>query len=178
MPPWAIRFVRMLRARGQLVEVQNTLQHRPVSSSTCVLPLPGSLDRRSDVRATDHDPGRAVRLLLLGSLRTDILYYKDNTEALRMAPPPPCMPSKRVKANWRSWPNLVADAVVEKHLATMLRLDVEYDVLPRESEILHLQFWASAYALLKERKAIYLETEGKNAGCWGDAPGLLRKRAR
>jgi arginyl-tRNA synthetase len=60
----------------------------------------------------------------------------------------------------------VADAIVEAHLKTMLRLDVEYDVLPRESEILHLKFWASAFELLKERKAIYLETEGKNAGCW------------
>jgi arginyl-tRNA synthetase len=62
--------------------------------------------------------------------------------------------------------HLVADAIVRAHLATMLRLDVEYDVLPRESEILHLKFWASAFEQLKERKAIYLETEGKNAGCW------------
>jgi arginyl-tRNA synthetase len=62
--------------------------------------------------------------------------------------------------------HIVADAIVERHLATMLRLGVEYDVLPRESEILHLQFWASAFDLLKQRQAIYLETEGKNAGCW------------
>jgi arginyl-tRNA synthetase len=62
--------------------------------------------------------------------------------------------------------HIVANAIVEAHLATMLRLGVEYDVLPRESEILHLKFWASAFELLKERKAIYLETEGKNAGCW------------
>ena len=58
------------------------------------------------------------------------------------------------------------------HLATMLRLGVDYDVLPRESEILHLQFWATAFEQLKERKAIYFETEGKNKGCWvmpGDA---------
>src|ERR1035441_6106584 len=48
----------------------------------------------------------------------------------------------------------------------MLRLGVEYDVLPRESEILHLKFWAAAFDLLKHSKAIYLETEGKNAGCW------------
>ena len=48
----------------------------------------------------------------------------------------------------------------------MLRLGIEYDVLPRESEILHLKFWASAFELLKQSKAIYLETEGKNAGCW------------
>jgi arginyl-tRNA synthetase len=62
--------------------------------------------------------------------------------------------------------HIVADAIVERHLATMLRLGVEYDVLPRESEILHLHFWASAFELLKERQAIYLETEGKNTGCW------------
>jgi len=43
---------------------------------------------------------------------------------------------------------------------------VEYDVLPRESEILHLRFWAAAFELLKERKVIHLETEGKNKGCW------------
>ena len=39
-------------------------------------------------------------------------------------------------------------------------------MLPRESEILHLKFWAAAFELLKERKAIYFETEGKNKGCW------------
>ncbi len=48
----------------------------------------------------------------------------------------------------------------------MWRLNIVYDVLPRESEILHLKFWATAFELLKERKAIYLETEGKNKGCW------------
>jgi arginyl-tRNA synthetase len=48
----------------------------------------------------------------------------------------------------------------------MLRLGIEYDVLPRESEILHLRFWATAFELLKERQGIYFETEGKNAGCW------------
>jgi arginyl-tRNA synthetase len=62
--------------------------------------------------------------------------------------------------------HIIADAIVQAHLKTMLRLGVEYDVLPRESEILHLQFWASAFELLKQRKAIYLETEGKNSGCW------------
>jgi arginyl-tRNA synthetase len=48
----------------------------------------------------------------------------------------------------------------------MYRLGIEYDVLPRESEILHLKFWATAFELLKQRNAIYLEPKGKNAGCW------------
>ncbi len=60
----------------------------------------------------------------------------------------------------------IADEIVKTHLATMYRLNIEYDVLPRESEILHLKFWAQAFELLKERKAIYFETEGKNNGCW------------
>ena len=62
--------------------------------------------------------------------------------------------------------HLVADAIVNLHLATMLRLNIQYDVLPRESEILHLKFWAAAFELLKQRNAIYFENEGKNSGCW------------
>ena len=72
--------------------------------------------------------------------------------------------------------HIVADAIVRAHLKTMLRLDVDYDVLPRESEILHLKFWASAFELLKERKAIYFETEGKNKGLLGDARGGVLDR--
>ena len=48
----------------------------------------------------------------------------------------------------------------------MLRLDIEYDFLPRESEILHLHFWEAAFALLKEKGVVTLVTEGKNKGCW------------
>src|SRR4051812_2015424 len=48
----------------------------------------------------------------------------------------------------------------------MYRLGIEYDLLPRGNEILHLQFWATAFELLKERKAIYFEETGKNKGCW------------
>ena len=76
------------------------------------------------------------------------------------------MPSNREPGSWRELAHLVADSIVNAHLATMLRLNIEYDVLPRESEILHLQFWAAAFELLKERKAIYFETDGKNSGCW------------
>jgi arginyl-tRNA synthetase len=48
----------------------------------------------------------------------------------------------------------------------MYRLDIVYQLLPRESEILHLKFWATAFELLKERGAIYFEDQGKNKGCW------------
>jgi len=61
---------------------------------------------------------------------------------------------------------LVVEAVVSAHLATMGRLGIAYDVLPRESDILHKHFWARAFAMLKDKGAIHLETEGKHAGCW------------
>jgi arginyl-tRNA synthetase len=61
---------------------------------------------------------------------------------------------------------LVSEAIVGYHLDTMRRLDIRYDLLPRESEILYLKFWETAFELLKARKAIYFETEGKNKGCW------------
>ena len=60
----------------------------------------------------------------------------------------------------------VSRRIVRAHLATMNRLGISYDVLPCESTILHLKFWEKAFALLKERQAIYLAAEGENKGCW------------
>ncbi len=56
--------------------------------------------------------------------------------------------------------------ILRAHLATMARLGITYDVLPCESTILQLKFWDKAFALLKEREAIYLARSGENAGCW------------
>src|SRR5262249_19824728 len=61
---------------------------------------------------------------------------------------------------------VVADAIVGFHLRTMARLDIPYELLARESEILHLKFWDAAFTKLKERGVIHLATTGKMAGCW------------
>jgi arginyl-tRNA synthetase len=61
---------------------------------------------------------------------------------------------------------VVADAVVSCHLRTMARLDIRYELLARESEILHLHFWDAAFAKLKESGAIQLAASGKMTGCW------------
>jgi arginyl-tRNA synthetase len=61
---------------------------------------------------------------------------------------------------------LISTAVLLRHLETMLRLHIEYDFLPRESEILHLKFWDVAFEQLKQTGVLYFETEGKNKGCW------------
>jgi arginyl-tRNA synthetase len=62
--------------------------------------------------------------------------------------------------------DLISTAVLKRHLETMLRLDIQYDFLPRESEILHLNFWALAFEQLKQKGVLYFENEGKNKGCW------------
>jgi arginyl-tRNA synthetase len=62
--------------------------------------------------------------------------------------------------------DIIATAVLHRHLETMERLGIEYDFLPRESEILHLHFWDAARELMIERGVLYLETAGKNKGCY------------
>ncbi len=60
----------------------------------------------------------------------------------------------------------IASAVLRRHLETMERLDIEYDFLPRESEILHLHFWDAAFTKLKSAGVLTYENDGKNKGCW------------
>ena len=61
---------------------------------------------------------------------------------------------------------LISRAIVHRHVATMLRLGVEYDVLPKESDIIALHFWDRAFELLKKSGAVIHEREGKHKGCW------------
>jgi arginyl-tRNA synthetase len=60
----------------------------------------------------------------------------------------------------------IANAIVSLHLRTMARLGIFYELLARESEILHLHFWDAAFEQLKAAGAIRLATSGKMAGCW------------
>jgi len=159
-------FVRMMRAGGERVEVQNYIDNTGVQVADVVVGF-HYLEHKTptQVRELTEDPGVRFDYLCWDLYARTSAYYSEAPESRA----------------WRSetlhaieagggaqaeLAHIVADAIVERHLATMLRLGVEYDVLPRESEILHLQFWASAFDLLKQRQAIYLETEGKNAGCW------------
>jgi arginyl-tRNA synthetase len=48
----------------------------------------------------------------------------------------------------------------------MERLDIRYDLLARESDILHLHFWERAFELMKKTGVIRYETDGRHAGCW------------
>jgi arginyl-tRNA synthetase len=164
-------FVRMLRSGGKRVEVQNYIDNTGVQVADVVVGF-HYLEKKSlaDVEALLADPAVRFDYYCWDLYAYTSSYYKDHPES----PPWRSATLHAIEAGRgevAELAHLVADAIVKAHLKTMLRLDVEYDVLPRESEILHLKFWASAFELLKARKAIYFETEGKNSGCWV-MPGL------
>src|SRR5664280_1494487 len=164
-------FVRMLRSGGKRVEVQNYIDNTGVQVADVVVGF-HYLEKKSlaDVLALLADPAVRFDYYCWDLYAHTSSYYTDHPEALpwRSAT---LHAIEAGEGEVAELAHVVADAIVKAHLKTMLRLDVEYDVLPRESEILHLKFWASAFELLKERKAIYFETEGKNSGCWV-MPGL------
>src|ERR1035437_700753 len=159
-------FVRMMRARGQRVEVQNYIDNTGVQVADVVAGF-HYLEHKTpgEVRQLTEDPSVRFDYLCWDLYARTSAYYSEAPES-RAWRSETLHAIEAASGPQAELAHIVADAIVERHLATMLRLGVEYDVLPRESEILHLQFWASAFDLLKQRQAIYLETQGKNAGCW------------
>jgi arginyl-tRNA synthetase len=157
-------FVRLLRRAGQRVEVQNYIDNTGVQVADVVIGfLHIAKKTLNEVRALAAEPKfdyycwdlyasvsrffdeDKTRVALRGETLKSI--EEDAGEAAEMA-------------------GIVAPAIVRCHLQTMQRLEIEYDLLPRESEILHLKFWDAAFELLKQRNAIHLAAAGKNAGCW------------
>lgn len=56
--------------------------------------------------------------------------------------------------------------VLEGQLETCWNLDVTYDCLNFESQIIRSGLWDEIFEKLKEMKLIEFENEGKNKGCW------------
>ena len=162
-------FVRILQANGNRVEVQNYIDNTGVQVADVVVGFI-YLESKSleDIKALDK------RLAAEG---TSFDYYcwdlyaqvgkeYEKYEALK---------SKRVEVlhlieegnnPTAELADYVASRNVECILDTMDRLSIRYDLLPRESEILHLHFWAKAFEQMKQLGVIHYETEGKHAGCW------------
>ena len=157
-------FVRLLRHAGRNVEIQNYVDNTGVQVADVVLgfihveeiPLDDvdemALGPKFDyycwdlyARVTQFLAQDKSRLELRAQTLKDI--EEGHGEAARMA-------------------ELVSQAIVGCHLRTLERLDINYDLLTRESEILHMKFWDAAFDLLKDRGAIQMATSGKNAGCW------------
>jgi len=167
-------FVRLLRAAGQKVDVQNYIDNTGVQVADVVVgflhvegkslaevrSLLTALDQREEridyycwdlyARTSQwYTEGTDVEQAARKKLRYDTLHEIEHggNETAEVA-------------------ELISTAVLKRHLETMLRLGIEYDFLPRESEILHLKFWEAAFEQLKKTGVLYFETEGKNKGCW------------
>ena len=167
-------FVRLLRAAGYKVDVQNYIDNTGVQVADVVvgfLHVEGKSlaevralldelarkDKRIDYYCWDlyartslwYEQGTADEQAARKKLRLDTLHLieRGGNETAEIA-------------------DLISIAVLRRHLETMLRLGIEYDFLPRESEILHLKFWDAAFEKLKKSGVLYFENEGKNKGCW------------
>ena len=165
-------FVRLLRAHGRAVDVQNYIDNTGVQVADVVV---GFVHRekksRADIeRLIASDPHFDYTCWDLYAHVTR--WYEQNKENLKVR-------LETLHAIEQGGNDLAAIAdvisttVLRRHLETMQRLGIEYDFLPRESEILHLHFWDLAFRQMKEKGVLTYVTEGKNQGCWV----MARRRA-
>jgi arginyl-tRNA synthetase len=167
-------FVRLLRAAGQKVDVQNYIDNTGVQVADVVV---GFLHLEGRTLAEVH---ALLEELKQKGVRVDFYcwdlyartsqWYAEGNDEEKAA-------RKKLRLDTlhaiehggnetAALAELISTVVLRRHLETMLRLDIEYDFLPRESEILHLKFWEAAFEQLKKTGVLYYESEGKNKGCW------------
>ena len=157
--------VRLLRDTGQDVAVQNYIDNTGVQVADVVIAFQ-LMERKSlaDVRKLATEPHFDYLCWDLYAKATQFL-EEDKTRATKIR-------GETLKAieegngETAEIAAVIAEAIVTYHLRTMARLDIHYELLARESEILHLHFWDAAFEKLKASGAIQLATTGKNAGCW------------
>jgi arginyl-tRNA synthetase len=167
-------FVRLLRAAGQRVDVQNYIDNTGVQVADVVVGFL-YLEGRSVAQVRQlldglKRKGERVDYYCWDLYAGTSQWYEQGSEDENAA---------RKKLRYATLheiehggnetaeiAELISTAVLKRHLETMLRLDIEYDFLPRESEILRLKFWDAAFEQLKNTGVLYFETEGKNKGCW------------
>ena len=160
-------YVRILQAAGDRVEVQNYIDNTGVQVADVVVGF-------QQIRHMDLEQIKALDASLTPEypfdyycwdLYTEVgIYYRDpanlkfRTEVLHAI--------EEGNNPIAELADYVATRNVECILNTMQRLDIRYDLLARESEILHLHFWERAFELMKTKGVIRKETEGRHAGCW------------
>ena len=156
--------VRVLRFRGTPVEVQNYIDDTGVQVADVVVGFqalePKSLD---EVRALADGTHFDYYCWDLYARVTE--WYEQDKERLKMRAEA-LHAIEHGTEPVASMGALIADRIVRCHLATMARLNIDYQLLTWEGDILRLKFWARAFDVLKEQGAVFLQTEGRLAGCW------------
>jgi arginyl-tRNA synthetase len=159
-------FVRLLRFRGENVEVQNYIDNTGVQVADVVVGFL-HLEKKTlkDVEALIHDRSARFDYYCWDLYARVFQLYEEDKEILKLR----AHALKDIEeghGETAAMAELISTAIVRTHLETMLRLNIQYDVLVQESEILKLHFWSAAFELLKKEKGIRFEDAGKNAGCW------------
>src|SRR5207302_4091100 len=157
-------FVRLLRFAGREVDVQNYIDNTGVQVADVVV---GFLHLEKKSRAEIEQLTRQPRFdyYCWDVYARTSQWYEQDKQNLQVR-------SQTLHAleeggnETAAIAELISIAVLRRHLETMDRLDIEYDFLPRESEILHLHFWDAAFQKLKDGGVLFYENEGKNKGCW------------
>ena len=172
--------VRVLRFRGTPVEVQNYIDDTGVQVADVVVGF-RELEQQDARRGPRRSPTRRGSTTTAG---TSTRASPSGTTATRSG-------SRSARATLHDIEHggndtaaigaFIVDRIVRAHLETMARLNIGYDLLTYEGDILRLQFWAHAFEMLKAQGAVFLQTEGKLAGCWVmriDEDGARRRRTR
>ncbi|MGA9305237.1 MAG: arginine--tRNA ligase, partial [Candidatus Sulfotelmatobacter sp.] len=157
-------FVRLLRYAGREVDVQNYIDNTGVQVADVVV---GFMDiekkSHAEIEALMRQPRFDYYCWDLYARVSQ--WYEQDKQNLR-ARTQTLHAIEDATSETAAIAELISTAVLRRHLETMDRLDIEYDFLPEESEILHLHFWDAAFVKLKEAGVLTYESEGKNKGCW------------
>jgi len=157
-------FVRLLRFAVREVDVQNYIDNTGVQVADVVVGFTHIEKKsRAEIEALAHQPRFDYYCWDLYARVSH--WYEQDKEHLQ-ARRETLHAIEDASSDTAAIAELISTAVLRRHLETMDRLDIEYDFLPRESEILHLHFWDAAFTKLKEAGVLTFESEGKNKGCW------------
>jgi len=157
-------FVRLLRFAGREVDIQNYIDNTGVQVADVIV---GFLHLEKKSRAEIEALTRLPRFdYFCWDLYAQVSRWYEQDKQNRDARVQVLRALEEGGNETAAIADLISLAVLRRHLETMDRLDIEYDFLPRESEILHLHFWDAAFAKLKDAGVLSFETEGKNKGCW------------
>jgi len=157
-------FVRLLRYSGREVDIQNYIDNTGVQVADVVVGFT-HLDKksRSEIEALIRQPRFDY---YCWDLYASVSQWYEADKQNQKARLETLHAIEDAGSETAAIAELISTAVLRRHLETMDRLDIEYDFLPRESEILHLHFWNAAFEKLKAAGVLSFETEGKNKGCW------------
>ncbi|MGD0512270.1 MAG: arginine--tRNA ligase [Terriglobales bacterium] len=157
-------FVRLLHFAGREVDVQNYIDNTGVQVADVVV---GFLQLEKKSRSEIEALSRQARFdYYCWDLYAKVSRWYEQDKQNRDARQQVLHALEEGGNETSAIADLISIAVLYRHLETMDRLEIEYDFLPRESEILHLHFWDAAFTKLKDAGVLTFETEGKNKGCW------------